>query len=136
MPSFDDDYMNPIYVIINGDKILEAFLVNISTCMTVRGLQQAIKDTIARSPKFKHSFVRDVPLEKMQLWTVVVPHPNPRIHTKLEAFEQEEVLLDELKAKHKLVEPNKKMDEVFGGTNHHGNNSSRGMKFVVVKIDD
>ncbi|KAK3842458.1 MAG: hypothetical protein J3R72DRAFT_490557 [Linnemannia gamsii] len=136
MPSFNDDYMKPIYAIINGDRILEAFLVNISTCMTVRGLQQAIKDTIACHPKFKHSFVRDIPLEKMQLWIAVVPPPHPRFHTTLETFEQEEVHLDELKKKCKLVELNQKMDTIFSGANHHDKNSVRGMKFVVVKLDD
>ncbi|KAF9120440.1 hypothetical protein BGW39_011376, partial [Mortierella sp. 14UC] len=109
------NHVKPLRVIINGDVVLNAFEVDITTSTTVEDLRNAIKANISRDIKFSKSTLRDIAIEWLQLWRVILPIPDSR--EEYDALGEAVVHLDSIKTKRQLGLTEGIVD-VFSGANN------------------
>ncbi|KAG0274328.1 hypothetical protein BGZ95_009910 [Linnemannia exigua] len=132
MSENNDDAFGEILAIVDGDPVHEAVLVDTTTSETIQDLREAIMITIYHHPRFHRSYLRDIAVNKVQLWKVNLPNPPPHAHVIFQGAGNEVVQLDNLKTKFKL-ELAQRVGHVFRGGN---NTPNKGLTLVVVKIVD
>ncbi|KAF9120442.1 hypothetical protein BGW39_011378 [Mortierella sp. 14UC] len=96
----------------------------------VKQLRRAIKVAIATDQQFRQSSLRDIAIDRLQLWRALLPDPCHCESNFSEFAKDELVLLDILKTKCKL-ELHQTLGDVFDDHIQLG-----GKVFIVVKCED
>ncbi|KAF9903062.1 hypothetical protein EC991_004234, partial [Linnemannia zychae] len=118
-------------VVIDGDNVKDSFILPTEARATVKDLRSAIKRNINQDRGFSNSVLRDILVERLELWWLAVPWPYPFSNGKVIEFdENEEVLLDGLATKRRLS-LDERIADVF---NEASSTTVDGRVFVVVKV--
>ncbi|KAG0276257.1 hypothetical protein BGZ95_007768 [Linnemannia exigua] len=117
--------------VMEGSTLDDAFYVDYSTARTVEDLRGAIHRSISSLTSFRHRSLRDIDLERFQLWKVILP-PGPGLISHQE-LRQEVIRLDNLNAVKIKLKLTDILDNIF---NEVDSAKISFLTYVVVKVVD
>ncbi|KAK3842442.1 MAG: hypothetical protein J3R72DRAFT_421180 [Linnemannia gamsii] len=121
LPRNDSNHIIAFGVVVDGFKIGEAFSLDVPSCSTVNDVKVFLKSVIHLHPAY-----RNINIENLQLWRVLVPRP-PYFHDD-ERLYRDVLLLNQVHIKCRLVESHE-----VGHVLNESNYPDR-MMFAVIEI--